>query len=87
MPGASEVVETLAEYGTALLRRTGPRKVKGKRHPGTAEVFTALVDGIACGAILAEGGVRIGMHFDAQSAGEAEVPRPTVPGTERDLGI
>lgn len=64
---AQRVVPLLAEYGTALMWRQKARTIKGKRMPGTAEVCNALVDAIACAALVADGGIKfLGLHFDAQ---------------------
>lgn len=64
---AQRVVPLLAEYGTALMWRERARTVKGKRTPSTAEVCNALIEAVACAALVADGGIRVfGVRFDAE---------------------
>jgi hypothetical protein len=63
---AKAAVPLLCEYGTALMWRQKPRTHNGKRLPGTAEVCNALIEAVACAALVADGGITfLGRHWDA----------------------
>jgi hypothetical protein len=62
----------IAHHGDALLYRTAAHTSGGRRHPSTAEVCNALVEGVACAALVAEGGITVfGLHFDIPGPTEA----------------
>jgi hypothetical protein len=57
---AREVAQVIAEKGDIILYRS---KKKGE----TAAAFAKLAEGLACCALVAEGGVRfLGLHFEAK---------------------
>src|SRR5262245_52017770 len=59
--------EMVAHHGDILQYRTKAKTSGGKRFPSTAEVCNALIEGVACAALLANGGITfLGLHFEAQ---------------------
>jgi hypothetical protein len=58
--------DMVAAHGDILHFPTKAHTSGGKRYPSTAEVCDALIEGIACAALVAEGGITfLGLHFDA----------------------
>jgi hypothetical protein len=66
----------VAAHGDILQFPTKAHTSGGKRYPSTAEVCNALIEGIACAALLAEGGITfLGLHFDATLQGRGPTVR------------
>ena len=61
---AQRAAAIVAANGDTLLYPRRARTKAGQRLPGTAEVFTALVEGVAVAAMLAPGGITfLGVTF------------------------
>lgn len=69
---AKRAVPLLCEHGTALMWRQKGGTHNGEDIPSTAEVCNALVEAVACAALVADGGITfLGLHFDAQTDWDA----------------
>jgi hypothetical protein len=62
--------DMVAAHGDTLQFRTKAHTRSGERSPSTSEVCNALIEGVACAALLSEGGITLlGLHFDAALPG------------------
>jgi hypothetical protein len=69
--------DMVTAHGDILQFPTRAHTRGGKRSPSTAEVCNALIEGIACAALVAEGGITfLGLHFDNTLEQNAHHDRP-----------
>lgn len=68
------ILERARECGQAVAERGDIIQFRSKKKGASAEAFNRLAEGLACAALVADGGVRfLGMHFEARREVNADL--------------